>query len=195
MLLFDQEAHAYTLDGRPVPSVTQVLAQLEDYSGIPTQVLERKARLGTAVHKACELHLADELDEGSLHPDVAPYLDQFRSWLSASRFEPVLSERKVFSKRFQFAGTLDLFGTMQSRRVLIDIKTACNVMPTFGPQTAAYASALEECEHLKTEDRFVLMLTPKRFELVPMKNPADLNVFYAALTIQQWRLKHGKSAA
>ena len=46
---FDPERHLYLVDGRPVPSVTQVLhsARLAaDYSMVPPDVLERKRIIG-----------------------------------------------------------------------------------------------------------------------------------------------------
>src|SRR5438128_7894060 len=61
---FDPERHLYLVDGRPVPSVTQVLhsARLAaDYSMVPPDVLERKRIIGEYLHKATQY-----LDEGSL---------------------------------------------------------------------------------------------------------------------------------
>jgi len=46
---FDPERHLYLVDGRPVPSVTQVLhsaALAADYSMVPPDVLERKRIIG-----------------------------------------------------------------------------------------------------------------------------------------------------
>lgn len=195
MLLFDPEEHVYKLDGRHVPSVTQVLSELEDYSHIPRHILDRKARLGTAVHKAVEMWLADDLEEDTLHPEVAAYFNQFKAWFGVSGFKPILIEERVYSTRFRYAGTLDLYGEMQGKRWLIDTKTAYEIQPTFGPQTAAYEAGLLECKGLKTDNRGILQLSKDKYKFIPMTGAADLNVFYAALTIKQWRIKYGKSAA
>lgn len=195
MLLFEPDRHVYTYNGRELPSVTQVLSLLEDYSGISRDVLKRKALIGTAVHSACELYLAQDLDESSLHPEVRPYFEQFKIWIATCKFNFQLSEKRVFSKRFGYAGTLDLHGDFQGCPSLIDIKTAAVVMPTWGPQTAAYAEALREETGITTEKRFALQLTKTGHKLIPLENNADINVFYAALTVTQWRIRHGKHAA
>jgi len=61
---FDGDHHLYLVQGRPVPSVTQVLQATglgADYSMVPPQVLERKRTIGQFVHQATQY-----LDEGSL---------------------------------------------------------------------------------------------------------------------------------
>ena len=68
-LEFDKATHHYTLDGRTVPHVTGALRVLQDYAGVPRDVLERKAEIGDAVHYATELVDADDLDDATL-PEV-----------------------------------------------------------------------------------------------------------------------------
>jgi hypothetical protein len=50
---FDANRHLYLVQGRPVPSVTQVLHSAglgADYSMVPPEVLERKRIIGQFVH-------------------------------------------------------------------------------------------------------------------------------------------------
>lgn len=57
---FNQEKHEYTVDGKIVPSVTQVLKTnglAPDYSHIPPSTLEKAAERGTLIHKAIEMHV------------------------------------------------------------------------------------------------------------------------------------------
>lgn len=189
-LVFHPVSHTYTLDGRRVPSVTQVLKPLHCLDHIPPAVLERKARLGTAVHRACELHLLGTLDESTVSPEVAPYFMQFLRFLDESGFEPALTERQVVSRRYGYAGTLDLWGYLNGRTALPDIKTTFAVAPICGLQTAAYAYALEEETGLETEDRFVLRLTPETYRLELMSDPQDLNVFLSQLNVFKWMQAH-----
>lgn len=196
MITFDEATHTYRDEhGNLVPSVTQILKPLHDLSRIPQAVLDRKAALGTAVHKVCELHLRGELDEDSIHPEVAPYFVQFTRFLAQSGFVPIAQERRVFSRRYFYAGTLDLYGDLNERRVLIDIKTPLKVHPVFGPQTAAYAAALrEQHPELHTDERFVLRLLPSKYQLHPLNDPADMNTFMSALTLHHWKTRHGEAA-
>lgn len=189
-LVFDPKKHEYRYDGHVIPGVTSVLAPLQDLSAIPREVLDRKASLGTAVHRACELHNLGTLVEASVHPKVAPYLKQYREFLENSEFEVWLTEQKVFSRRYRYAGTLDLYGMLNGAACLIDIKTACQLAPIYGPQLAAYAAALKEEQNLESEKRFVLRLSPERYWLEPMTAHDDLQTFYAALHLFTWRMKN-----
>ena len=62
-MVFDEVAHAYFLDGKQLPSVTQLLKFVVSFDFVPPDVLEAKRQLGVAVHKACELLDEDDLDE------------------------------------------------------------------------------------------------------------------------------------
>lgn len=74
MVDFDEQTHTYRLDGVVIPSVTQVLASMSDFSWVNPAVLARKADIGRKVHKVCEWWDKDELDEETLHPLLAGYL-------------------------------------------------------------------------------------------------------------------------
>lgn len=57
MLEFDAEKHEYTLDGKALISVTQLMKKhglAPDYSAVPEDVLSKKARRGTLIHKEIE---------------------------------------------------------------------------------------------------------------------------------------------
>lgn len=190
-LLFDAASHTYRLDGKVIPGVTTVLAPLNDLSRIPRDVLARKAALGTSVHTACELVNHGTLDYEGLDDQVRQYVDQYLLFLEQGGFEVVLTERRVCSRRHRYAGTLDLWGHLGERTALLDIKTACDVAPVYGPQTAAYAVALEEQDGLKTDERYILRLAPDLYRLEPMPRPDDKAVFFAALTLHNWMKRHG----
>lgn len=56
-VVFNQEHHTYTLDGRELSGVTPIVAWLfpNTYKGIPQSVLENAAAYGTMIHEKCEL--------------------------------------------------------------------------------------------------------------------------------------------
>ncbi len=193
MIHFEAASHTYTLGGLRLPSVTEVLRPLIDaeYRGVAKDVMERAATLGKAVHKLIELDLLNELDEDGLSDALRPYLAQWRAFRTLSGFEPILSEQIVYSARYGYAGTLDLFGRLNGRLALIDAKRTAQVPRTAGPQTAGYQLAL--CESSPSApwlaepiDRYALHLTPDRWRLVPFKDAADQRVFLSALTLHQW---------
>lgn len=190
MIQFDEAKHEYRLEGALLPSVTQILEPLVDFSGIPSAVLNRARERGTAVHRACELYLLGDLDEASLDEEIAPYYYQFRRFLRESGFRAHQSEMLVWSERYRYAGTLDLAGDLRKRLVLIDIKTPITMPRSTGPQTAAYEAAYREREGIdprKKIRRFGLKLRPEKYELVPFDSERDMSVFLSMLTVHRWK--------
>ena len=97
---FDADRPLYLVQGRTVPSVTQVLHSAglgANYSMVPPEVLERKRTIGLFVHQATHY-----LDEGSLElesvdPELQPYLSAYQRFLSESGFQPQLPQLAVGS--------------------------------------------------------------------------------------------------
>ncbi len=192
-ILFEAEGHTYSLDGVRVPSVTQILADvtMREYRMVRADVMARAAQLGSAVHSVIELDIRKDLDEDALDPALLPYLAQWRQFVARSGFVPLLSEAIVHSRKFGFAGKLDLFGVLHGRHAVIDAKRCASVPRSAGPQTAGYAIALAESHPNGVPigaplDRYALHLTPERWQLVPLRGRDDARVFLSALTLHQW---------
>lgn len=195
-LQFDAEAHTYTVDGEPFDSVTQILRDLtaREYRFVDAGVMAEAAWLGQAVHRVIELDILGQLDEDGLDDRLVPYLAKWRQFRAHSGFEPILSEQQVFSRKYRFAGTLDLFGVLNGRLTLVDAKRCAKVPRTAGPQTAGYEIALRECrpdlfKTVQPIQRFALHLTPSEtrgWSLVPFRDPSDARVFLSALTLSTW---------
>lgn len=73
-VIFDNEAHTYTLNGVRLSGVTAIVKWMfpETYKDIPQSVLEKAAAHGTQVHKKCELY--DSLGVGDDMPEVLDYI-------------------------------------------------------------------------------------------------------------------------
>jgi len=178
---FDPAAHRYTLDGRELPSVTQILRGLDDFSNVPARVLERARDRGTRVHSACNLDVLGILDENTVDDEVAPYLAQFRKFLRESGFQPTLTECRVYDDVLWYAGTLDLFGDLPGCiDVQIDIKSGA-IPRSVGPQTAAYANGLYKRAGIMTRKRFVLKLEGGKYSLIQLDRADDFGAFCHAL--------------
>lgn len=206
MLEFDRASHRYTLDGRPVPHVTQVTDALSSYYGVPADVLQRKAEIGDAVHYACELDDQKDLEDSSLPAEIQGYVFAWRRFKEETGFTPTFIEQPVVSRFYQFAGTLDRIGVFHRHaRVkpkavcLLDLKTTFAILPAVGPQTAAYAQAWDE-EHpkMRVAHRFAVQLKPDAtYRLHHCTDATDLSVFTSALSLLNWKRRHNleKSAA
>lgn len=145
-LVFDPETHRYTLDGKRLPGVTTVLKPISTafYRGVDPAVMEAAAILGQAVHKVIELDILGQLDTDMLDYRLLPYYRGWRHFLATSGFTAQLSEQQLASRRYRYAGTLDLFGRLNGIRSLIDAKRVAMVAPSTGPQTMAYGNLVRE---------------------------------------------------
>lgn len=196
-LVVDEANHAYSWEGRRLPSVTQVLRVLDDFGDVPKDVLDFAAFRGTAVHEATALADRDDLDEESLDPELAGYVAAWRRFREESGFEPLLVEHRVVNLQLGYAGTVDRVGQLGGRMALLDIKSGSRVPRSAGPQLAGYWEALtwmvehgylERSLRLHYRDRYVVHLRPEgRYSLVPMRDPRDRSIFAAALDIWNWK--------
>ena len=188
MLTFDPVAHRYTFDGKPVPSVTTVLKPLYDFGAIDQAVLAAKAALGTAVHVATELDDADDLDEGSVHELVRPYLEAWRLFRRETGATVVTSEQRVYHRVHRYAGTLDRVLSINGVMHLTDIKTSVEIHAGVGPQTAGYLAALGD---KNITQRAVVQLKPDgTFRFNPLNDPNDMAVFMSLLTVHRFKERH-----
>ena len=186
-LAFDESAHRYTLGGREVPSVTQVLGLLMDFGGVAAEVLARAAEFGSHVHEAIDLDNKGDLDEAGLDAALLPYVATWRRLLADMGATVVESELRLADARMGYAGTLDAVLEVRGRRVLVDIKTG--VVPrTVGPQLAAYEHLLVANGHPKPLRRLCAQLLGDEYRLHDCKDPADWSVFLSALNC--WRFIH-----
>ena len=201
MLEFDKASHTYRLAGAVIPHVTKVTDELSSYAGVPADVLRRKAEIGDAVHFATELEDADDLDFDSLPAEIRGYLDAWRKFKRDTDFVPSVSEQRVHSPLYRFAGTLDrigYFGRLKGIKptvsALIDLKTTYAILPAVGPQTAGYAQAWSEtcARGLKVTRRFAVQLkSDGTYNLHECADPSDWSVFLSALTLLNWKTRNG----
>lgn len=182
-LHFDEAAHRYTLDGRELVSVTQVLSDAGFIDG--RWFNDEAAWRGTYVHAAVQMHHAGELDESALEPATRPFFDAYLRFRAESGFTVLASEERVFDPALGYAGTLDLRGQFppwgESRTDVVDIKTGA-IPPWVGYQTAAYARLVPGLRRR----RWALHLRDDgTYRLEPLTKVTDERVFLAALTVAQ----------
>lgn len=184
---FDAASHTYTLNGRVLPSVTQILKPIgPDYSTVPADVLEAKRALGVAVHKACELDDEDDLDELSLSEVLQPYVASWRKFRADTGAIVLENERQLFRADLSFAGTVDRLATLQGDFWLLDLKTAADPHASYGVQLAGYELLLQGGRgplrrgtvHLRDDGTY---------RLHEFKNPNDAACFRALLSLHQWK--------
>ena len=191
----DRETHTYRLNGRAIPSVTQILEKsgFYEFPFASPEALARARELGTDVHKATELYDRGQLDYNSITDEVYPYLE---GWISFRRdhreLEVVENEHFVYHPALDFAGTLDRVFQCDRLRIIADVKTGA-ALPATGMQTAAYRAAYnaQHRHDKRVSERMSIHLTETgKYKLIPHKDPSDFGAFCAALTLFHWREKN-----
>jgi len=184
---FDEMEHAYFLNGKRLPSVTQILkfANLVDDRFFTE---EARAR-GTAVHKAIWYDIQNDL--GEVHPAIEPYVQSWYRFRESTKIEPImeLCERPQFHPVYHYGGTPDIIAILNGRHVLIDIKSGTIEGAHF--QTAAYWEMPSIRNLVPYENRFTLRLSEEG-GLPKLKNysdKTDLTVFLSALNL--FKIKGG----
>lgn len=135
---FDAPTHSYKIDGRRVPSVTQVLEPATDWSFIPAWQLEAARALGQDVHLAINLMVQQRLDWESVDPAVLPYVKGAALFLRDSGATVLASELVLGSARIGVAGTLDLLLQWGGWEYYADWKVSDTIPKTVGAQLSGY---------------------------------------------------------
>jgi len=143
---------------------------------------------GTYVHKAAELLDRNNLDESSLDPVIAPYIDAYRAFLRDARPEWDYIEHRVEDRTMGYVGRLDRAGTAgRLGRFVLDIKSGA-VFPVTGLQLAAYRRCLPKPTAWK---RYALQLSDDgTYRIHEFTDRTDERVFLAALAVAQWKDTH-----
>ena len=162
-LEFNAELHEYRIDGKLVPSVTQICAPLTalDMGKLNPSVIQQAASRGTIIHELTELvdygAAPEDLD---IYPDLSGYLTAYLRFLRD--YTPVWNriEYRLASETDGFAGTLDRMGVIDGRPCIVDVKTAS--APS-RPTKVSWVTQLSGYRRLcnnATLERYVLLLKP-----------------------------------
>jgi hypothetical protein len=203
MLKFDENVHEYKLNGKIVPSVTKAINNIPEDLRFNSAFI-RKQRIGTEVHLlAHQLKKREKLSKDLLTDDNIPYFEGYKKFHKEGGFVLLHSEVRVFSKLYNYAGTVDDVALSQKEKLCVmDIKCTAELSPTTGLQTGGYAIAIDEMIRAKNEifidlasrkvqERWCIWLTGDgNYKLIPYRNKDDYNVFLCAMTYLHWQQKN-----
>jgi hypothetical protein len=139
--------------------------------------LEDAGTVGKQAHNLIEEYIKRELRQGDDPPSkiederVQNCYEAALSWMRSHNVRWVCTERKVFSRKYDYAGTLDGIALVDScdnplccphpfkdRRSLIDWKSSNYLYQEYLYQTAAYQYAYQEETKETVEERWVIRL-------------------------------------
>lgn len=123
--------------------VSTVLKAYSDFSKIPPDILERKCRIGTEVHRAVHAHLDDDLFIPSEEASV--YMPAFYSFIKGAEYTPVkvddtpFLEQRLYSNKLKITGQIDAILQCEGNDCLYDWKTSYTAnRPIWRLQVAMY---------------------------------------------------------
>lgn len=190
LLEFDAAEHVYSVNGRTLPSVTQVL-NTQFPLNVPQDRLEFARALGKEIHYTTELYDRDKLDISSVDLRVMPYLEAWMKFRREMSCKIVEVEKQVHHSMLNFAGTLDRVLLMLGARCIVDLKRPL-LTARVGVQLAAYQAAYNASAPDPATRRFGIQLrNDGQYRLKEYSDPSDWSIFVSSLSIFNWRQRHG----
>lgn len=118
---FESEHHRYFLGEEEMPSLTRIIAPLNDFGNVNPAVLAAKAQAGTDIHLTIKLWLDGTLDESSLAEGNKIALDLFVGWYDNEQEcgDVIEYEKPVYHHKLKYGTTPDLVFD----EAIVEIKT------------------------------------------------------------------------
>ena len=163
MINFDEENHIYTVYGKEVPSVTQILREVfpNKYEGIPREILQSKAQYGTELHKFIEIIEKKKPKKPLAYikrycqPDMyqEESIKQYLRIKEENNIEVLANEKMVFYGLY-YCGTLDMLAKVNGKLAIIDIKTTAELDELY----VSYQNSLYEMANGNVDELYCLYL-------------------------------------
>jgi hypothetical protein len=100
--------------------------------------------IGTMIHHWVELYIKGQNPDMPVNKDLQDSVNQFLAWVKVNNVEFLLSEQQIFSKKYNYTGTLDFICKIDGNLYIGDLKTSSGIYPEYLIQTAAYRAARSE---------------------------------------------------
>lgn len=152
-------------------------------------VKEEAASIGTDAHRAIE----ENLRGGSVFPSeetpVGQCVSAAHQWIREHDLRMLEIERRIYSRKHRYSGTLDYLAYVDGELALVDWKSSKGVWPEYWLQTAAYQAAYEEETGTRIQCRHIIKLgkTDGTFEVHTRRSvkdyKKDLRAFLGALNL------------
>jgi len=100
--------------------------------------------IGTLVHNYCEQYIKGQNPSLPVNEQIRNGALAFLDWAKTHDVKFVEAERKIYSRRYRYAGTLDAEGLVDGKLAIIDFKTSSGFYDEMRFQVAAYEAARRE---------------------------------------------------
>lgn len=160
------------------------------------KALDKAADIGSQVHGLIEWNLRRQLGqqvgaEPRVVDDAQWAFMAFQDWAGSVSLKPRYIEQTVWSRRYGYAGTMDLLADVNGMLTLVDFKTGKAIYGEAHLQNVAYQVALDEMGHSTPAGGLIVRLpkvqTDPEFEVAVVPAVADLfPVFVAVRKLWAW---------
>ena len=168
--------------------------------------ISREAQnVGSDVHKWIELHIRSKMDDGHLfveYPDdVKVSIENFHKWLAMAEkrgIEWLGSEKKIYSKLWNYAGTIDALARINGELYVIDFKTSAKIYKEYYLQVYGYAQAVHEMINWGDDSNkyypkgMIVRLDKNEYKFQEVAFECEPRVFHNALSIKEFQSKRIK---
>lgn len=127
----------------------QIKNLLEGARTAHTQTKNKAADIGTLIHNWVASYVAAIVKKETppkrpVNKEMKNAIDGFFKWAKEDKLVIMRSEQKIYHDKWKYAGTLDLEGTVNGKRTVIDLKTGNALYPEAFLQASAYLKAREQ---------------------------------------------------
>lgn len=122
---------------------------------------EKAGDFGTIVHAWLEDYIKGKNPETPVNPEIKQATEAFVSWVLKNKVKFTSSEKVVYSRRYNYAGTCDFTCEIDGKRYVGDIKTSKAIYNEYLLQVSAYRYALQEEMPDVTYDGMLIIRVPK----------------------------------
>lgn len=141
------------------------------------------------------------LPKKPVNPEMRNAVDSFLDWTKKHKVKFLSSERRIFSKKYNYAGTLDAEAKIDGKLYVVDFKTSNAIYPEYFLQTSAYQQARQEEGKKKYAGSFIIRLSKKdkqkgieAFEARESKDfKLNIKTFLACLDVYKWQMLQKKA--
>lgn len=136
----------------------QLKALLENAKFAHRQKKTEAADVGTLVHEAIETYIKKGVQKNPVNNDARRAFKKFLKWVKESKVKFIESEKKVYSKKLGYAGTMDFYCQIGDKRFVGDTKTSSGIYDEMWFQTSAYQQAYEEEMGVKIDGQVIVRI-------------------------------------
>jgi hypothetical protein len=141
--------------------------------------------IGQLVHEAIEKYIKTGIKTELINLKAKEAFNKFLSWQEENEVKFLECERKIYSEKFEYAGTMDFYCDIKGKRFIGDIKTSSGIYEEYFFQTSAYQQAYQEETNVQVDGHIIVRVS-KIGELEVVENydyEKNIKAFNGALQL------------